>query len=988
MLVPLLPDDEDQRIAALQALKILDTDPEERFDRITRLASRFFNVPIALVSLIDVDRQWFKSNYGLGVSETSRDISFCGHAILNTEILVVEDAAKDERFGDNPLVTGDPDIRFYAGKPLAVDGNLIGTLCLIDRQPRVFDAEDKALLQDFGELVESEFALIDLVELQAKLVDEVAERQKVDGVLELQVSRIHTLHEIIANRDWDLDRKLIEILNFATEAFALDIGIVSHIVDQDYTAEYVYAPGTDLVSGMVFPLGVTYCSLTLEADGPLAIPHVAESQWKKHPSYEQFKLETYIGTQVWIGSSRYGTLNFSSPFQRVENFTEADVDFIQLLGQMVGGLLERRDYEEMLWGAKEEAEFASESKSEFLANMSHEIRTPMNAIIGLSELLADTPLSDNQREYIESIQAASVSLLDLLNNILDLSKIEANKIVLEEREFSASQCLDILMKIQAVSAHEKGLELIQYIGSEVPDRLIGDSLRLGQIVLNLVSNAIKFTAAGEVVVRVEVEARDEDCVQLQIAVRDTGIGISHTQQQVIFEKLTQADGSTSRHYEGTGLGLAISTRLADIMGGRLWVESEEDRGSTFYFAVELGVQPDADDDLAVVGDLAGLRVLIVDDNDANRQILEETLGQWKIQPTSVAEGPAALAALAGAEAPFDLVLMDVQMPEMDGLTTAERILADPAYSGLPIAFLTSSDKSEDSARLEAQEIGYCLRKPIARGELLDLILRIVRPDMVKTAQPSEVISAETALHILLVEDDVFNQRVAIGLLQKQGHSVGLAEDGLEALGALEKEVFDLVLMDVQMPRMDGWEATAKIREREGETGGHIPIIGLTARETTEDAERCFAVGMDEYLSKPIKSEVLYAALVRVGGQAVGIKETTETMGAEARIDWVAVLDSMDNDEEFLRTMIDIYFNEYPPKLAELQQAIAAGDADRVRLIAHTLKGMIATWHMRNAVEVIMALEDKGSEGDLATAPELYERLVGEIALLNVALAKL
>ncbi len=260
--------------------------------------------------------------------------------------------------------------------------------------------------------------------------------------------------------------------------------------------------------------------------------------------------------------------------------------------------------------------------------------------------------------------------------------------------------------------------------------------------------------------------------------------------------------------------------------------------------------------------------------------------------------------------------------------------------------------------------------------------------MVKTAQPSEVISAETALHILLVEDDVFNQRVAIGLLQKQGHSVGLAEDGLEALGALEKEVFDLVLMDVQMPRMDGWEATAKIREREGETGGHIPIIGLTARATTEDAERCFAVGMDEYLSKPIKSEVLYAALVRVGGQAVGIKETTETMGAEARIDRVAVLDSMDNDEEFLRTMIDIYFNEYPPKLAELQQAIAAGDADRVRLIAHTLKGMIATWHMRNAVEVIMALEDKGSEGDLATAPELYERLVGEIALLNVALAKL
>ena len=425
------------------------------------------------------------------------------------------------------------------------------------------------------------------------------------------------------------------------------------------------------------------------------------------------------------------------------------------------------------------------------------------------------------------------------------------------------------------------------------------------------------------------------------------------------------------------------------MGGRLWVESEEGRGSTFYFAVELGVQPDADDDLAVVGDLAGLRVLIVDDNDTNRRILEEVLAQWKMQLTSVAEGRAALAALAGAEAPFDLVLMDVQMPDMDGLTTAERIRADPAYGGLPIAFLTSSNESGDIARLEALEIGYHLHKPIARGELLDLILRIVRPDMVETAQPSEDVPVEKSLqiplHILLVEDNIFNQRVGIGLLQKQGHSVELAEDGLEALDALEKEAFDLVLMDVQMPRMDGWEATAKIREREGETGAHIPIIGLTARVTKEDVGRCFAVGMDQYLSKPIKSELLYAALAGVGSQAVGIEETTEAMRAAGRIDRVAVLDFMDNDEELLRTMIGIYFEEYPPKLADLQQAITAGDADRVGQIAHALKGMIATWHMRDAVETITALQDKGFEGDLATAPDLYERLVGNIGALNAEL---
>ena len=275
---------------------------------------------------------------------------------------------------------------------------------------------------------------------------------------------------------------------------------------------------------------------------------------------------------------------------------------------------------------------------------------------------------------------------------------------------------------------------------------------------------------------------------------------------------------------------------------------------------------------------------------------------------------------------------------------------------------------------------------------MDLILRIVRPDMVETAQPSEDVPVEKSLqnplHILLVEDNIFNQRVGIGLLQKQGHSVELAEDGLEALDALEKEAFDLVLMDVQMPRMDGWEATAKIREREGETGGHIPIIGLTARVTKEDVGRCFAVGMDQYLSKPIKSELLYAALAGVGRQAVGIEETTEAMRVAGRIDRVAVLDFMDNDEELLRTMIGIYFEEYPPKLADLQQAITAGDADRVGQIAHALKGMIATWHMRDAVETITALQDKGFEGDLATAPDLYERLVGNIGALNAELENL
>ncbi len=797
------------------------------------------------------------------------------------------------------------------------------------------------------------------------LYRQIQERQRVADLLKDREAHLRLLTERMPAILWSTDTELRFTSLLGAGLAALNV-----------------QPGT--VQGLPVP----------EAAGRLRIDQTTLDEHQRALQGEEVAFDFQIGERVYQA--------------HLDPLRKADSRIIGCIG-LAFDTTERARMEAELRRAKQAAEEANQAKSSFLATMSHEIRTPMNGVIGMTELALETQLSRQQRQYLIAVKNSADALLDIINDILDFSKIEAGKLQLEALDFNLPESLGDLLRGLALRAHGKGLELTYRVPREVPAMLVGDKGRLGQVIVNLVGNAIKFTEQGEVGVLVQIESQTAEEICLHFAVRDTGIGIGPEKQQAIFHPFTQADASTTRKYGGTGLGLAIALQLVKLMHGRLWLESKLGQGSTFHFSARFGLskQPVIYPPPLKEVDVVGLPVLVVDDNATNRQILDETLRSWRMEPTLTSGGPAALVALTASlkeGKPFGLVVVDWHMPDMDGFTLVEQMRQLPELDSLVILMLTSDRPNEVLTRCHQLGVSAHLLKPIKASDLYNAIITALQVGPAKEAAPASAApeSDLPALRILVAEDNPINQLVIQHLLQNWQHQVVLVDNGRQALDMLAQQAFDLVILDLRMPEMNGFEALARIRAQEEGSGRRQPILALTAQAMKGDREQCLQAGFDGYVPKPIQSGELLRTMKEVFQPHPGDKGavsaprsegvTVPEPSAPKREAEMAVLQreqflkSCRGQPEHMRQMAAMFGEQFPRRLLELTEAWWQKDFGRIHDLAHSMKG--AAWQFGGQAlgHWAQLLEERAAAQDLVQLPDALAALDREVQRFLEAVA--